>query len=160
LAALQIVPALRELDACPDGGCWLWPSITQRSYQTAEILASLLGTGYSRIVPEYSFLDPRYEKKNAGATPATLMLFWNSNPCCCPSQRTSHTLSFCLGMLWSMSHRFDISLHLLNLIQHLLNFLTTIIGMQGISHWTAEGMERFASDQLHVVHSLLCDAEA
>ncbi len=59
-----------------------------------------------------------------------------------------------------MSHRFDISLHLLNLIQHLLNFLTTIIGMQGISHWTAEGMERFASDQLHVVHSLLCDAEA
>jgi len=61
LTALQIVPALRELDACPDGGCWLWPSITQRSYQTAEILASLLGTGYSRIVPEYSFLDPRYE---------------------------------------------------------------------------------------------------
>ncbi|DBA91070.1 TPA: hypothetical protein ACH3X1_016035 [Trebouxia sp. C0004] len=57
--ARQIVPALRELDACPDGGCWLWPSITQRSYQTAEILASLLGTGYSRIVPEYSFLDPR-----------------------------------------------------------------------------------------------------
>ena len=56
---LQIVPALRELDACPDGGCWIWPSITQRSYQTAEILASLLGTGYSRIVPEYSFLDPR-----------------------------------------------------------------------------------------------------
>ncbi len=58
--ALQIVPALRDLDACPDGGCWIWPSITQRSYQTAEILASLLGTGYSRIVPEYSFLDPRY----------------------------------------------------------------------------------------------------
>ena len=56
---MQIVPALRELDACPDGGCWLWPSITQRSYQTAEILASLLGTGYSRIVPEYSFLDQR-----------------------------------------------------------------------------------------------------
>ena len=56
---LQIVPALRELDACPDGGCWIWPSITQRSYQTAEILASLLGTGYSRIVPEYSFLDSR-----------------------------------------------------------------------------------------------------
>lgn len=57
--ARQILPALQELDACPDGGCWLWPSITQRSYQTAEILASLLGTGYSRIVPEYSFLDPR-----------------------------------------------------------------------------------------------------
>lgn len=58
-SVMQIVPALRELDACPDGGCWLWPSITQRSYQTAEILASLLGTGYSRIVPEYSFLDQR-----------------------------------------------------------------------------------------------------
>ena len=56
---MQIIPALRELDVCTDGSCWLWPSITQRSYQTAEILASVLEAGYSRIVPEYSFLDPR-----------------------------------------------------------------------------------------------------
>lgn len=69
--ARQIVPALRELDACPDGGCWIWPSITQRSYQTAEILASLLGTGYSRIVPEYSFLDPRGVGSLEGLSVAT-----------------------------------------------------------------------------------------
>lgn len=65
---MQILPALRELDACPDGTCWLWPSITQRSYQTAEILASLLETGYSRIVPEYSFLDPRYSPRKFANT--------------------------------------------------------------------------------------------
>ena len=59
MVLMQIIPALRELDACTDGSCWLWPSITQRSYQTAEILASVLEAGYSRIVPEYSFLDPR-----------------------------------------------------------------------------------------------------
>ena len=56
---LQIWPALQQADACPDGICWLWPSITARSYQTAEILAStpLLNTGYRRIVPEYSFVS-------------------------------------------------------------------------------------------------------
>jgi hypothetical protein len=31
----------------------------RRAYQSAEILAALLGVGQSRIVPEYSFLDPR-----------------------------------------------------------------------------------------------------
>ena len=31
----------------------------QRSYQTAEILGSLMRLSYQRIVPEYSFLDPR-----------------------------------------------------------------------------------------------------
>jgi hypothetical protein len=50
--------ALRAMGAC-NADCWLWPSITQRSYQTAEILGALLGVGRSRIVPEYSFLDPR-----------------------------------------------------------------------------------------------------
>ena len=54
----ETFPALEALDACA-GGCWLWPSITQRSYQTAELLSSLLGLGRNRIVPEFSFLDPR-----------------------------------------------------------------------------------------------------
>eukprot|EP00873_Tetraselmis_striata_P036981 jgi/Tetstr1/457245/TSEL_004174.t2 len=42
-----------------DGTPWLWPSINQRSYQTAEILAALFQVGRNRIVPEYSFLDAR-----------------------------------------------------------------------------------------------------
>lgn len=33
---------LQRMGAC-DGGCWIWPSITQRSYQAAEIIASLNG---------------------------------------------------------------------------------------------------------------------
>jgi hypothetical protein len=54
----ETFPALEELGACA-GGCWLWPSITQRSYETAELLSSLLGLGRNRIIPEYSFLDAR-----------------------------------------------------------------------------------------------------
>ena len=54
----ETFPALEALGAC-DSGCWLWPSITQRSYETAELLSSLLGVGRNRIVPEYSFLDSR-----------------------------------------------------------------------------------------------------
>ena len=50
--------ALENMGACVSG-CWLWPSITQRSYQTAEILAAVLDVSRSRIVPEYSFLDAR-----------------------------------------------------------------------------------------------------
>jgi broad specificity phosphatase PhoE len=52
----QTVPALSE--ACSEG-CWLWPSMTMGSYQTAELLAERLSIGRSRIVPEYSFLDKR-----------------------------------------------------------------------------------------------------
>lgn len=55
---LGMVPALESLGACGDG-CWLWPSITQNAYQTAEIVAYTFGIGRSKIVPEYSFLDPR-----------------------------------------------------------------------------------------------------
>ncbi|KAJ0971707.1 hypothetical protein J5N97_019666 [Dioscorea zingiberensis] len=58
---------LKRMGAC-DGGCWIWPSITQRSYQAAEIIASINGVDRSRIVPEYSFLDARgvgaYEGKS------------------------------------------------------------------------------------------------
>uniref|UniRef100_A0A1J3IEP7 Uncharacterized protein n=1 Tax=Noccaea caerulescens TaxID=107243 RepID=A0A1J3IEP7_NOCCA len=53
-AALQ----LKALGAC-DRNCWLWPSITQRAYQAAEIIASINGISRSYIVPEYSFLDAR-----------------------------------------------------------------------------------------------------
>lgn len=49
---------LKDLGAC-DGSCWIWPSITQRAYQTAEIIAYANNIGRSRIVPEYSFLDAR-----------------------------------------------------------------------------------------------------
>ncbi|KAH7550443.1 hypothetical protein JRO89_XS13G0192300 [Xanthoceras sorbifolium] len=49
---------LKALGAC-DRGCWIWPSITQRAYQAAEIIASVNGISRSYIVPEYSFLDAR-----------------------------------------------------------------------------------------------------
>ena len=54
----ETAAALERMDACGNS-CWLWPSITQRSYQTAEILGALFGLTRSRIVPEFSFLDPR-----------------------------------------------------------------------------------------------------
>eukprot|EP01018_Ginkgo_biloba_P022565 Gb_08240 [translate_table: standard] len=49
---------LQAIGAC-EGNCWIWPSITQRAYQAAEIIASVNNIGRSRIVPEYSFLDAR-----------------------------------------------------------------------------------------------------
>ncbi|KAK3018543.1 hypothetical protein RJ639_003900 [Escallonia herrerae] len=62
-AALQ----LKAMGACEDN-CWIWPSITQRAYQAAEIIAAVNGVTRSRIVPEYSFLDARglgaYEGKS------------------------------------------------------------------------------------------------
>ncbi|KAI7985958.1 hypothetical protein LOK49_LG14G00912 [Camellia lanceoleosa] len=62
-AALQ----LKTMGAC-ELNCWVWPSITQRAYQAAEIIAAVNGVNRSQIVPEYSFLDARglgaYEGKN------------------------------------------------------------------------------------------------
>ncbi|CAL5441170.1 unnamed protein product [Camellia sinensis] len=62
-AALQ----LKTMEAC-ELNCWVWPSITQRAYQAAEIIAAVNGVNRSQIVPEYSFLDARglgaYEGKN------------------------------------------------------------------------------------------------
>lgn len=49
---------LKAMGAC-EKGCWIWPSITQRAYQAAEIIASVNGVSRSYIVPEYSFLDAR-----------------------------------------------------------------------------------------------------
>ncbi|KAG9449991.1 hypothetical protein H6P81_009956 [Aristolochia fimbriata] len=61
---------LKKVGAC-EGDCWIWPSITQRSYQAAEIIAAVNGVGRSHIVPEYSFLDARglgaYEGKSLDA---------------------------------------------------------------------------------------------
>ncbi|XP_042947461.1 uncharacterized protein LOC122280570 isoform X2 [Carya illinoinensis] len=58
---------LKAMGAC-ENGCWIWPSITQRAYQAAEIIASINRVSRSYIVPEYSFLDARglgaYEGKN------------------------------------------------------------------------------------------------
>eukprot|EP00877_Chromochloris_zofingiensis_P005800 jgi/Chrzof1/15220/Cz09g31320.t1 len=77
----QTVPALQSLGVCGGdddngsnssssggGSCWLWPSITQNAYQTAEVVAYLLGVGRNRIVPEYSFLDARGVGALDGAT--------------------------------------------------------------------------------------------
>lgn len=50
--------ALKGMGAC-EGSCWIWPSITQRAYQAAEVIASLNKMDRSHIVPEYSFLDAR-----------------------------------------------------------------------------------------------------
>ncbi|KAH9621029.1 hypothetical protein KSS87_020626 [Heliosperma pusillum] len=49
---------LKKMGAC-EGSCWIWPSITQRAYQAAEVIASVNSVDRSRIVPEYSFLDAR-----------------------------------------------------------------------------------------------------
>lgn len=42
-----------------NSSAWLWAATNSSSYQTAEILTATLGLGRSRLVPEYSFLDPR-----------------------------------------------------------------------------------------------------
>ncbi|GAQ90101.1 histidine phosphatase [Klebsormidium nitens] len=55
---LSTIQQLQDLGACT-ANCWIWPSITQRAYQTAELVASAFTVGRSRIVPEYSFLDAR-----------------------------------------------------------------------------------------------------
>lgn len=34
--------ALKEMGAC-DRNCWIWPSITQRAYQAAEVIAAVNG---------------------------------------------------------------------------------------------------------------------
>ncbi|GFP95440.1 hypothetical protein PHJA_001688300 [Phtheirospermum japonicum] len=49
---------LKSMGAC-ENNCWIWPSITQRAYQAAEIIAAVNGINRSHIVPEYSFLDAR-----------------------------------------------------------------------------------------------------
>lgn len=63
---------LRRLGACEDD-CWIWPSITQRAYQAAEIIAAANSINRSKIVPEYSFLDARglgaYEGKRLEVLP-------------------------------------------------------------------------------------------
>ncbi|MED6124868.1 hypothetical protein PIB30_118616 [Stylosanthes scabra] len=65
--AIRAALDLKEMGAC-EKSCWIWPAITQRAYQTAEIIASFNAVTRSFIVPEYSFLDARglgaYEGKN------------------------------------------------------------------------------------------------
>ncbi|XWS50974.1 hypothetical protein CRYUN_Cryun12cG0136700 [Craigia yunnanensis] len=61
---------LKAMGAC-ERNCWIWPSITQRAYQSAEIIAAVNGVSRSYMVPEYSFLDARglgaYEGKKLKA---------------------------------------------------------------------------------------------
>lgn len=56
--AVKAAAEVKKMGAC-DGSCWIWPSITQRAYQTAEIIAYVNGIDRSHLVPEYSFLDAR-----------------------------------------------------------------------------------------------------
>lgn len=53
----QLTPSLAALTE--NTSVWLWAATNSSSYQTAEILAATLELGRSRLVPEYSFLDPR-----------------------------------------------------------------------------------------------------
>jgi broad specificity phosphatase PhoE len=55
--ALPLIRATKGFD--PDNNVYIFASITQRAYQTAEVLGSLIGVSRNRIVPEFSFLDPR-----------------------------------------------------------------------------------------------------
>ncbi|CAD7697523.1 unnamed protein product [Ostreobium quekettii] len=55
----RALKSMRELGVCTASSCWFWPSIAMNAYQTAEILAAVLGVSRDRIVPEYSFLDAR-----------------------------------------------------------------------------------------------------
>ncbi|KAL2515739.1 Phosphoglycerate mutase family protein [Forsythia ovata] len=56
--AIKAALALKSMGAC-ETNFWIWPSITQRAYQAAEIIGAVCGISRSRIVPEYSFLDAR-----------------------------------------------------------------------------------------------------
>lgn len=40
--AIKVAFDLKEMGAC-DNNCWIWPAITQRAYQTAEIIAYVNG---------------------------------------------------------------------------------------------------------------------
>jgi hypothetical protein len=53
----QVAPALES--TIGQSPAWIWSSINSCSYQTAEILTSALSLGQHRLIPEYSFLDPR-----------------------------------------------------------------------------------------------------
>eukprot|EP00667_Euglena_gracilis_P018032 EG_transcript_19096 len=57
----QVIQALEALRAygLEDQPVWLWPSITARCYETAEILAQGLAVGRNRLVPEYYYLNAR-----------------------------------------------------------------------------------------------------
>jgi broad specificity phosphatase PhoE len=53
----RVVPMIAPLAVA--NSVWIWPAIHSCSYQTGGLLADALGVGQSRLVPEYSFLDPR-----------------------------------------------------------------------------------------------------
>ncbi|KAJ3670810.1 hypothetical protein LUZ60_008236 [Juncus effusus] len=69
---------LKRIGACEDD-CWIWPSITQRAYQAAEIIASVNGINRSHIVPEYSFLDARGLGSFEGRSLGTLTEVYESD---------------------------------------------------------------------------------
>ena len=53
----RLVPGL--LPFVQNSSAWVWSCINTCSYQTAEIVCSAVGLTQNRLVPEYSFLDPR-----------------------------------------------------------------------------------------------------
>jgi len=57
----QVVSAYEKLSemTSTEDDIVLWPSIQFNAYQSATILSQLIGLSQNRIVPEYTFLDPR-----------------------------------------------------------------------------------------------------
>lgn len=67
----QVIEATKEMIDIDFSPSFIWTSNTERSYETAKIVAQELQLGQNRIIPEYSFLDSRsmgtYENSNAEA---------------------------------------------------------------------------------------------
>jgi broad specificity phosphatase PhoE len=56
--ALKAALELEAMGAC-EGSCWIWPSITQRAYQAAEIIAAVNNIG-RRQVASFIFIQYPY----------------------------------------------------------------------------------------------------
>lgn len=91
--------------ACDDG-CWLWTSITNNSYQTAELLATGLLLGRSRIVPEFSFLDSRGVGALEGFEQAKALAQLSQGDALDPSWRPQRGENL-VGILGALGHGFQ-----------------------------------------------------
>lgn len=63
---------LKEMRAC-EGNCWIWPSITQRAYQAAEIIAAVNG-----VNRRYSTLPTRSNSRNCFNWDTNLVSFFRT----------------------------------------------------------------------------------
>ena len=138
--------------------------LIRRAYQSAEILAALLGLGQSRIVPEYSFLDPRCVQLpccfhrislTAGcgtcAEPrATFIVLLCPGPlalqrACLPHMTFKHCWLVCLCLSSAVSSREHACMHaasygLAGLLSNGFNeslHEATIVSMSAVQYWKA-----------------------